>query len=262
MVVRRRAVGRHLRSGALALVLIASAWCAGITTVDAEVPPATARPADPAADAGSQAGERAEPAGCPDAPTIVTRLQARYDTTRAFRADFRQQTTIAAVGTSEEARGRVAFKKPGKMRWEFEAPDRQSIVSDGTTLWIYQPADRQVLKAAFAAAFVSTTPVSFLTGMGRITEDFRPEADPRGCRGERLYVRLVARAQQDVGSLTLAVDRTTFDIVEAAVTDPLGNVTTLVFANQERNVEIPDGEFRFEVPPGIDVITAPSGAPG
>jgi len=198
---------------------------------------------------------------CFDPATIVQRLQSRYDTTRAFRARFRQETTVVAVGGSEEARGTVAFKKPGKMRWEFETPEPQSIISDGSTLWIYQPADRQVLKAGFKAAFVSSTPVSFLAGVGRITDDFRPETDPRGCTADRLYVRLIAKAQQDLGSVAFAVDRATFDILEAAVTDPLGNVTTLAFMDTERNVEIPDAEFQFRIPAGVDIITAPASAP-
>jgi outer membrane lipoprotein carrier protein len=192
---------------------------------------------------------------------IVQKLQARYDTTRAFRADFRQTTTIAAMGARDEAGGTVAFKKPGKMRWEYLTPELQSIISDGTTLWIYQPADRQVLKAPFKAAFVSTTPVSFLAGVGRITDEFHPEADPRGCSGDRVYVRLLPRTQQDLGSLAFAVDRASFDIVAAEVTDPIGNVTALSFLGQRRNVEIPDDEFRFVVPPGIDVVTAPGAAP-
>ena len=76
------------------------------------------------------------------------------------------------MGQREEAFGTVVFVKPGRMRWEFQAPQRQSIVADGTTLWIYQPDERQVLKGSFNAAFVSTTPVSFLAGVGRIKDDF------------------------------------------------------------------------------------------
>jgi outer membrane lipoprotein carrier protein len=200
-------------------------------------------------------------ASCPEPAAVVQKLQARYDTTSAFRAEFRQETRIAALGESEEALGTVAFKKPGKMRWEFQSPEPQSIISDGTTLWIYQPADRQVLKAPFKAAFVSTTPVSFLSGVGRISEDFRSERDARGCSGDRLYVKLVPKSAQDLGGLTVAVDPATFDIVGAAVTDPIGNTTTLTFSKVERNAVIPDEEFRFEVPPGVDVVTAPAAPP-
>jgi len=191
----------------------------------------------------------------------VQRLQARYDATKNFRADFRQETAIASVGQHDEAFGTVVFMKPGRMRWEFQAPQRQSIVADGTTLWIHQPDEKQVLKAAFGAAFVSTTPVSFLAGVGRIRDDFDVEQDTRGCNAQRIYLRLVPKHAQDVGSLTLAVTRPTFDIVEAAITDPIGNVTTLSFSNLQRNVDVPQDEFRFVVPEGTDVVTAPSGAP-
>ena len=199
--------------------------------------------------------------GCPDAATIVKKLQERYDETRAFRAEFRQETRIASVGASDVAEGTVVFKKPGKMRWDFQTPQVQQIVSDGTTLWIHQPTQSQVLKMPFRGGFVSTTPVSFLLGVGKITDEFRPQADPRGCSATRLYVGLAAKnTEESLGGLAFGVDRASFDIVEAAVTDPIGNVTTLTFTNVARNVDVPDATFQFVVPPGVDVITPPGGA--
>jgi outer membrane lipoprotein carrier protein len=208
------------------------------------------------------AAETALPAGgaCPDPATIVKKLQERYDTTRTFHAKVRQEMKVASLGVSDVSDGTVVFKKPGKMRWDFTTPRAQQIVSDGTTLWIHQPDDAQVLKAPFRAAFVSTTPVSFLLGVGRITDEFRPEADPRGCTATRLYVSLKAKNNEDVGALAFGVDRATFDIVEAAVTDPLGNVTTLTFSDIVRNGDEPDATFDFKVPPGVDVITPPGAA--
>ncbi len=197
---------------------------------------------------------------CPDPATIVKKLQARYDETRAFKAKFVQEMKVASLGVSDKADGTVVFKKPGKMRWDFQAPTAQQIISDGTTLWISQPDDRQVLKAPFKGAFVSTTPVSFLLGVGRITDDFRPEADARGCSSANLYVRLVAKSSEDIGAVSFGVDRATYDIVEAAVTDPLGNVTTLSFSEIARNIDVPDATFEFVVPAGVDVLTPPQAA--
>jgi len=244
----------------LVVCVLVIAACLALTAVPGESGE-RATATDPGA--SSAASPKAPLAGtaCPEPAAVVQRLQTRYDTTKAFRADFTQLTTVAALGESEEARGTVAFKKPGKMRWDYRAPQEQLIVSDGTTLWIYQPAERQVLMAPFKAAFVSTTPVSFLAGVGRISDDFRPERDTRGCSAGRIYVKLVPKNAQDLGSLSFAVDPATFDIVEAAVTDPIGNVTALGFANVARNVDIPDGEFHFEVPAGVDVVGAPAAAP-
>jgi outer membrane lipoprotein-sorting protein len=103
--------------------------------------------------------------------------------------------------------------------------------------------------------------VSFLLGVGRITDEFRPEADRRGCTADRLYVRLASKKGEDIGALAFGVDRNTYDIVEAAVTDPLGNVTTLTFSAVERNVDVTDATFEFTVPAGVDVVTPPGVAP-
>ena len=218
--------------------------------VSTPVPPAALEPVPDAA-----------ASGCPAPDQIVRRLQARYDETQAFRADFEQETYVLAMGERDHARGTVAFSKPGRMRWDFASPIQQLIVSDGTTLWIYQPREQQVLRAAFQAAFVSTTPVSFLAGVGRIVDDFEPLPAKRPCTATRASVQLEAKDSLSLGGLELTVDRATFDIVEAAVTDPLENVTTLRFTNMQRNVEIPAEEFLFTVPAGVDVIVAPGSAP-
>jgi outer membrane lipoprotein carrier protein len=230
----------------LALFVLALSGVCGVASARAET--RVAPPAPAATD-------------CPDPATIVRKLQARYDETRAFKAQFVQEMKVVSLGASDRAEGTVIFKKPGKMRWDFATPKAQQIVSDGTTLWISQPDDRQVLKAPFQGAFVSTTPVSFLLGVGRITDQFRPQPDARGCTPTRLFVSLAAKSSEDVGAVAFGVDRTTFDIVEAAVTDPLGNVTTLTFSDIARNVEIPDATFQFVIPAGVDVITPPGAAP-
>ncbi|MCC6766986.1 MAG: outer membrane lipoprotein carrier protein LolA [Deltaproteobacteria bacterium] len=217
----------------------------------------------PLPDRGGAARAETRPGGaaaCPDPATIVRKLQERYDGTRTFRANVRQEMKVKSLDVSDVSEGTVVFKKPGKMRWDFQTPRAQQIVSDGDLLWIYQPDDRQVLKAPFRAAFVSTTPVSFLLGVGRITDDFRPEADARGCTAERLYVALASKRGDEVGALAFGVDPATYDIVEASVTDPLGNVTTLGFSAIARNVDVPDATFAFTVPSGVDVITPPGAA--
>ena len=77
-----------------------------------------------------------------DAAALVRKVQQRYDATRDFTAAVTQEMTIASLGKTTTASGTVAFKKPGKMRWEFDHDTPQVIVADGTTLWLYQPKER------------------------------------------------------------------------------------------------------------------------
>jgi outer membrane lipoprotein carrier protein len=197
----------------------------------------------------------ADPPSLPEASEIVRLLQERYDRTSDFTADFVQTVHVATLERTLQSRGTVEFKRPGRMRWEFLAPERQTIVADGETLWIYQPDQHQVLKAPFRAAFRSTTPVSFLLGVGKLAQDFR--ASVLGGDDRTVRLRLEPKIASDLGTLVLAVNRQTGDIQGAEVTDPLGNVTELSFSNFRREVGLDDARFRFEIPEGADVVESP-----
>jgi outer membrane lipoprotein carrier protein len=192
---------------------------------------------------------------------IVRKVQERYDATRDFTADVTQEMTIVSLGKTTTAHGTVAFKRPGKMRWDLSQGEQQVIVADGETLWLYQPSEKQVLKAPFDAAFRATTPISFLTGVGKIAQDFEVSVDPEDDkRSAEMHLLLVPRRDSSgVGKLRLTVARDSGEIRGAEIRDPFGNVSRLHFEHMQRNVGLKDDQFAFQVPPGVDVISAPIG---
>lgn len=192
---------------------------------------------------------------------VVHGVQARYDATTDFTADVTQEMTVASLGKTLTARGSVSFRRPGKLRWQLGDGSGQLIVADGTTLWLYQPDEKQVLKTPFQSAFRASTPISFLLGVGRITDDFDASLDPADAHDEGLtWLKLVPRqGDGTLGWLRLGVNPKTFDIAAAEVHDQLGNLTKLRFANFKRGVGLDDKLFVFTVPEGVDVVEAPMG---
>jgi len=47
-----------------------------------------------------------------------------------FAADFLQESTIKSMEITDFASGRLYVRYPGMMRWEYEKPDRQVIITD------------------------------------------------------------------------------------------------------------------------------------
>lgn len=183
---------------------------------------------------------------------VVKNLQARYDSTAGFRADFMQEVESATLGQKIEARGTMVFKKPGRMRWEIVEP-KQLLVSDGKFFWLYQHAENQVVKTPFQRAFTSNTPASFLLGIGQLDKDFTPSLTSE--TPEAYQLRLTPKQDPEaIGTLDLTVDAKTFDIRQAVITDPLGNVTRLRLSNINRSEPLKDELFQFSVPPGADVV--------
>ena len=193
------------------------------------------------------------------APQIAAALQAKYDRIRDFSADFTQQYESGLLKRKITESGKVQVKKPGKMRWDYAQPEKKIFVSDGSTIYLWVPADNQVTRSAVPKQDEATTAVLFLVGKGDLTRDFNvsfaPNA-PEGAHALRLDPKLPER---DYDWLRIVVDQNSLQIRELTAADRQGGQSTFLVSNFKENVGIADSTFAFKIPKGADVIDA--GAP-
>lgn len=120
--------------------------------------------------AGGQAAE-----SYPEAPgAVAARLQARYDAMRSLSFTFAQQTEGQMTGRPRKGNGRAYFLKTGglkRMRWNYESPEKQVLVSDGKTFSMYF-ANLQQMIVSPAETIEEDMTYSFFTGSGKLAEDF------------------------------------------------------------------------------------------
>ena len=202
--------------------------------------------------------ETMAPAGPPvskDLKRVLDRLQKHYHDTKSFTAKFNEE--IATVGAPKRQRqGTVSFRKPGRMRWEFETPEKQTIVSDGETLYSYDPDLNQVVETPLKQALKSSSATSFLLGIGNINRDFKAAfAHPATPTG---LVDLILDAKTGGYKIEVGLDPTTYNLMTLTLTDQLGDVTKIDFSDIHDNVELPDSNFAFNAPAGADIVTAPA----
>src|SRR5262245_65599455 len=79
----------------------------------------------------------------PTAAELAASLQRKYDTIRDFSTDFVHNYTSGALRKQLTERGHLLIKKPGKMRWEYTAPEHKLFVSDGVKIYSYITQDKQ-----------------------------------------------------------------------------------------------------------------------
>ena len=187
---------------------------------------------------------------------VVERVQKRYDAANDFRARFTQTLTSTAMGRKTSSAGGVMFKKPGKMRWDYEKPERATYVSDGNTLWLYEPDDAQAFKQSLSASQLPAA-LAFLTGKGKLAAEFDitlVDKSPYAAPGDYVLALSPKVAEPQVKSLLFVVDPKTFDVRESVITDGQGNTNDLTFADIKTNTKLPDSEFRWSPPSGTRVI--------
>ena len=192
----------------------------------------------------------------PTAPQVAASLQAKYDGVRDFSADFTQQYESGVLRRTITERGKVQVKKPGKMRWDYAAPEKKLFVSDGSRIYLWVPADNQVTTSAVPKQDEATTAVLFLVGKGNLTRDFNVrfgENAPNGTYSLRLDPKLPER---DYDWLQLVVDQQTLQIRSLTAADRHGGQSTFQFTNFRENAGISDATFDFKIPKGADVISS------
>lgn len=195
----------------------------------------------------------ASSAADPSAEQVVNALQKSYDATRDFIADFRQETEVKTLNRTLKARGKISFKRPGKMLWRYEEPDGQIVLVDGKHLYFFQPEQKQIIKSPLQNAFRSDIPLSFLLGIGNLKKDFN--ASLQGVEQDHYILQLEPKADWGgFGEIFLGVSRNSFDILWARIRDAAGNLTTIRFSQMRKDVGLNDSLFRPEIPEGFDVV--------
>jgi len=192
------------------------------------------------------------------AADLAAAIQKNYDSVRDFSTDFEHVYTGGVLRKQLTERGKLLVKKPGKMRWEYTAPEKKLFVSDGVKIYSYLPADRQVIVSSLPKGDEATTPALFLAGQGNLTRDFTATevAPPRSLAAGSRALRLVPRVPQaEFESLLLTVDARSLAIRGLESVDAQGGTSTFLFINLRENVGLSEKEFTFAIPRGVDVVT-------
>ena len=197
-----------------------------------------------------------------------------------FQGDFFQQSKIAAIDRTQRGRGLVSFRFDypssdrvplAMFRWEYQEPSRQEVVSNGETMWVYLPENRQVIVSDISQVTQqrSDNPMTFLTGLGNLSRDFsiRWAVPDHDLEGNPVLELKPHRVSGLIRSLQIAVDRDAvrdyaennqvgniFPILATTVIDPSGNETTIEFSDIRFNQGLSSGFFEFVQPAGVEVV--------
>jgi len=191
----------------------------------------------------------------PTADMVARDLQRKYDKVTDFSADFIHSYRGGVLKQQATERGTLLVKKPGKMRWEYTAPEKKLFVSDGHKIYSYIPQDKQVIVGTMPRDEHAPTPALFLTGKGDLTRDFTAAFDkvaeaPAGSIALKLTPK---RREPEYESLTLVLDPNTLILRMLITVDAQGGRSAFTFSNLKENVRIADNQFVFKMPPNVVV---------
>lgn len=187
----------------------------------------------------------------PDLETVLTGIEQRYSG-RDFTADFYQTSLLAAIDITETAKGRALFSHPGKMRWEYQEPERQEIITNGTTLWIYRIEENQVVQGDAVSFFKSGGGGAFLSDITLVRAGYDITLDR--VETDFVFLVLVPKIKNpEISTIAIRVLRTTFNVDRVETTNIYGDTTILEFKDISFHT-LGSSLFEFAVPKGTDLL--------
>ncbi len=171
---------------------------------------------------------------------------------RDFSAVYEQKSWLKAIDILEEASGKAYFSHPGKMRWEYIAPQRHQIITNGKELWVFRPDDNQVMKGDAQAFFRSGAGGSFLSDIIRIQEDYIITLEKIGEIFDELRLT-PKKTNPDITAIQIRVVKENFEINRVVTTNTYGDYTELIF-KEIHFKKLDPALFNFYPPQGVDLI--------
>ncbi len=177
---------------------------------------------------------------------LIQRLEQRSRSTTSLSASFVQSYRSAALGRELVERGTVRIKRPGRMLWEYEEPEKKTFVSDGKAFYFYVPAERQVIVREQSGE--RGVAVKLLAGEAGMLSQFHASLDTDG----RLKL-LPRHADPELQRAYLQLDALG-RILGIEIWDAQGNQSRFRFEKLRENPALDDALFRFRAPRGVTLV--------
>jgi outer membrane lipoprotein carrier protein len=181
----------------------------------------------------------------------VEDLKNLLNQTTTAKARFAQAVLDKNNKTLQQATGTMEFSRPGRFRWEYNKPYEQTIVGDGSRLWIYDKDLNQVTVRKLDRA-LGASPAALLAGSNEIEKSYTLKS--AGGEGGLDWLEAVPKSQDTAFErVRLGFGKGGLEAME--LKDQFGQTTVIKFAALERNAKISPGSFRFTPPKGAAVIS-------
>src|SRR5215472_7248102 len=190
-----------------------------------------------------------------DIHAIADKVDQRYNHMQTLEAQFAERYSGAGMTRTES--GTLLLKKPGRMRWDYDAPRPKMFLTDGATAWFYVPGEKQVRRAPVKDMGDLRSPLRYLLGKTKLEKEFvglAIDGSAKPANPGAIVLRGVPKGMQERVSQTVLEVTPDGLITRIVVEEMDGSVTEFRFLQQKENVQIADARFKFVPPSGVEVV--------
>ena len=191
-----------------------------------------------------------------DAGSVLKALEASGRALKTLQAGFVETKVLLALDETEERRGVVLLEVPGRLRWNYTAPQESAMLIKDGRFARYFPRSKQVFRGP--AKGEAELLVGFGPGAAELGKKYEVtlagEEAVGGIACWVLDLKPRASAQGFFSAIRLFVDKARSIPVQTRLTEPTGDHTTIRFENVVLNGPLPKQAFDLALPKDVVAV--------
>jgi outer membrane lipoprotein carrier protein len=189
-----------------------------------------------------------------DAASVLQSLEKAGRNLKTMQADFVETRVNVILDEKTEMRGKVTLQVPGRLRWDYTAPQPSVMMIKDGRFARYIPQSKQVFRGQ--AKGEADLLIGFGPGTSELGKKYEVTLLPEeSVGGAPAYVLdLKPRNPGLFSAIRLWVDKAKFIPVQTRLTEPTGDHTTITFQKVEQNKALPASAFELNLPKDVTEV--------
>lgn len=159
--------------------------------------------------------------------------------------------TVKSKKKTQNSTGTFQILRPGLFKWDYSKPYKQTIVGDGTHIWLYDVDLKQVTKSNQDQT-IGDSPASILSNKSALESSYSLKED--GSAGGIDYV-LATPKKNNAGYQFIRIGFQGDKLAAMELKDGFGNQTSIKFNGVNTKPNLSKSQFKFVAPKGVDVLS-------
>jgi len=182
-------------------------------------------------------------AGGAQAQAGVPEVEKYFNSIRTLQARFVQTNPNGSV-----VQGTLSLRRPGRMRFEYDAPSQLKIVADGSQVTMWDPANRD-----FGQWPIGWTAASFLVKEPlHLSGDLTVESQQR--QDGLLALTLVQARKPQEGKVIIRLSENPMQLRGWTILDNRGNKVNVTLTDLKTGIQLADSLFKYDGPDAGQIL--------
>lgn len=179
-----------------------------------------------------------------EAEILKSKVKAKADKTQSISSDFTQYKHLDFLSNDIESTGKLSFKSPNTVKWEYIKPFAYSVLFKGETLYINNEGDKSNIDIGSNKLFkeLNTLITSSIKGDMFTTENFSITYFKKAKISEVHFAPKDPKLSEFIKSFHITFN-SVGDVMEVKMIETSNDYTQIVFSNRVLNKVIPDAVF-------------------